>query len=54
LSKFKLEVIKYSYIRDNEEVKQLLQAQIPEKLDEVADGQGAGEHEYLFGQVYAR
>jgi hypothetical protein len=36
LSKFKLEVIKYSYIRDNEEVKQLLQAQIPEKLEEVA------------------
>lgn len=36
LSRYKLEVVKYSYIRDNEEVKQLLQAQIPEKLDEVA------------------
>jgi hypothetical protein len=36
LSRYELEVIKYSYIRDNEEVKQLLQDQIPEKLKEVA------------------
>ncbi len=36
MSRYELEVIKYSYIRDNEEVKQLLQDQIPEKLNEVA------------------
>jgi hypothetical protein len=36
LSRYELEVVKYSFIRDEEEVKQLLQAQIPQKLNEVA------------------
>ncbi|MFZ5949402.1 MAG: hypothetical protein ACOYXC_01760 [Candidatus Rifleibacteriota bacterium] len=36
LAGYNLEVVKYSAIRDEEEVKQLLQAQIPEKLQEVA------------------
>lgn len=36
LSRYELEVVKYSYIRNEEEVKQLLQAQIPGKLEEVA------------------
>lgn len=36
LSRYELEVVKYSFIRDEEEVKQLLQAQIPQKLEEVA------------------
>lgn len=37
LARYDLRVVKYSYIRDEEEALQLLQSQIPEKLDEIGE-----------------